>query len=65
VAKLDRAAYEECRLPDGTLEPAHPGLLADALKDAGCTNVELLGHLSSPWPNGRVCWLVDLVLSKS
>jgi hypothetical protein len=40
-------------------------VLADALKDAGCSDAELLGHLRSPGPHVRGCWAVDLVLGKS
>jgi hypothetical protein len=65
VRKLAEAAYEERRLPEGTLEPVRLPLLADALEDAGCTDAELLGHLRSPGPHVRGCWAVDLVLGKS
>jgi hypothetical protein len=40
--------------------------LADALQDAGCSNVEVLSHCRRQ-PGGHVlgCWLVDLTLGKS
>ena len=38
-------AYEERKLPEGTLDPARLATLADALAAAGCTDAELLGHL--------------------
>jgi hypothetical protein len=41
-----------------------PPLLADALKDAACTNAELLRHLRRPGPHFRGCWALDLVLAK-
>ena len=39
-------------------------ILADALEEAGCTDAELLGHLRSPGPHARGCWVVDLLLGK-
>lgn len=57
VPKLARAIYGERafdRLP----------LLADALEDAGCADVDLLGHLRGAGPHVRGCWAVDLVLGK-
>jgi hypothetical protein len=65
AVRLSQAAYEERRLPDGTLDPTRLALLADALEDAGCTDVELLGHVRGPGPHVRGCWALDLVLSKS
>ena len=62
AAQLALAAYEERRLPEGTLDPARLAVLADALEDAGCTDAALLGHLRGPGPHVRGCWAVDLVL---
>jgi hypothetical protein len=39
-------------------------ILADALEDAGCTNVEVLEHCRQPGVHTRGCWVVDLVLGK-
>jgi hypothetical protein len=39
-------------------------VLADLLEDAGCRNLEILGHLRGPGPHVRGCWVVDLLLSK-
>jgi hypothetical protein len=64
VSQLARAAYEDRRLPEGTLDPARMAVLADALEDAGCSDPELLGHMRSPGPHVRGCWAVDLVLGK-
>jgi hypothetical protein len=50
VLQLTQAAYDDRRLPEGTLNPSRLGLLADALEDAGCTDAELLGHLRGPGP---------------
>jgi hypothetical protein len=64
VRELARAAYDERRLPEGTLDPARLAVLADALEDAGCTDAELLAHLRGPGPHVRGCWAVDLILGK-
>ncbi len=39
-------------------------LLADALMDAGCADVQVIGHCRSEGPHVRGCWVVDLVLGK-
>lgn len=39
-------------------------ILADALQDAGCDDADALGHLRSPGPHAKGCWVVDLVLGK-
>src|SRR5262249_11902290 len=39
------AAYAAPPLPAGTLDPDRLAVLADALEDAGCDNVDLLSHL--------------------
>jgi hypothetical protein len=49
---------------DGTLDPDHLAILADALEDAGADNVDLLAHLRGPGPHVRGCWCVDLLLGK-
>jgi hypothetical protein len=59
---LAQAAYDERRLPAGTLDPDRLAVLADALEEAGCTDAEVLGHLRGPGPHTRGCWVVDLVL---
>jgi len=41
----------------------HP-ILADALKEAGCTNGDILAHCRGPGPHVRGCWVVDLLLGK-
>jgi len=55
VARLAQAAFEERRLPDGTLDPANLGLVADALEDAGCADADLLGQLRGPGPHVSGC----------
>jgi hypothetical protein len=40
-------------------------LLADALEDASCTDVQLLGHLHGPEPHVRGCWALDLLLARN
>jgi len=39
-------------------------ILADALEEAGCTNVDVLLHCRQPEEHVRGCWVVDLVLGK-
>jgi hypothetical protein len=39
-------------------------ILADALEEAGCTDVDLLQHCRGPGPHGRGCWVVDAILGK-
>lgn len=57
VKQLAAAIYEEKafeRLP----------ILADALEEAGCTNVDILDHCRQQSVHVRGCWLVDLLLEK-
>jgi hypothetical protein len=65
VLNLARSAYNERYLPAGTLDNAKLAALADALKEAGCNDAELLGHLRSEGPHVRGCWALDAVLGKS
>jgi hypothetical protein len=60
VFRLAQAAHETRRLPAGTLEPERLAVLADALEDAGCNDLDILGHLREPgaW-HVRGCWAVD------
>ncbi|OWK45068.1 hypothetical protein [Fimbriiglobus ruber] len=39
-------------------------ILADALEEAGVTDIALLAHCRSGGPHARGCWAVDLVLGK-
>jgi hypothetical protein len=59
---LAKAAYENRLLPCGTLDSQRLAILADALEEAGCTNVALLAHLRSPGPHTRGSFAVDAVL---
>lgn len=55
VLVVARTIYEEGtfnRLP----------ILTDALMDAGCSDDVILGHLRSPGPHIRGCWVLDLLL---
>jgi hypothetical protein len=65
VVRLAQAAYEERHLPEGTLDKTRLLILADALEEAGCTDVDILGHLRGPGPHVQSCGVVDLVLGKS
>lgn len=39
-------------------------ILADALEEAGCDNVDVLEHCRDEVPHVRGCWVVDLILGK-
>jgi hypothetical protein len=39
-------------------------ILADALEEAGCTNVDILNHCRQPGEHVRGCWVIDLLLGK-
>jgi hypothetical protein len=39
-------------------------ILADALEEAGCTDVSILEHCRGPGPHFRGCWVVDWLLGK-
>jgi hypothetical protein len=39
-------------------------ILANALEDAGCSEVDILAHCRGSGPHVRACWVVDLVLGK-
>ncbi|MBM3981739.1 MAG: hypothetical protein FJ304_15980 [Planctomycetes bacterium] len=57
VVQLARTMYES---RDFSAMP----ILADALQDAGCDNVNILDHCRGPRPHVRGCWVVDLILGK-
>jgi len=40
-------------------------IMADALEEAGCNNVEILNHCRQPEEHVRGCWVVDALLGKS
>ena len=65
VVRLAQAAYEERKMPEGTLDNGRLAVLADALEEAGCTDADVLGHLRGQGPHVRGCWAVDLCLGKS
>ncbi len=39
-------------------------ILADALEDAGCTNLDLLDHCRQPGEHLRGCWALDALLGR-
>jgi hypothetical protein len=65
VVKLAQVAYDDRRLPDGTLDQTRLAVLADALEDAGCPDADLLSHLRGPGPHVRGCAVIDALLDKS
>jgi hypothetical protein len=64
VKLLAESIYEERSLPSGRLDNNQLAVLADALEDAGCTDLSLLGHLRDPSPHYRGAWGIDLLLGK-
>ena len=62
---LAHSAYEERKLPEGTLDPARLVTLADAFAAPGCTDASLLAHLRSPGNHVRGCFAVDVVLGRN
>ena len=64
IQKLAQQAYDDRRLPEGTLDPARLAVLADAAEEAGCADVSLLVHLRSVEPHFRGCWAVDLLTGR-
>jgi hypothetical protein len=65
VLPLAQAAYEECPLPPGTLDPDRLAVLADALEESGCSEPAILEHLRSPGSHVRCCHVVALVVGRS
>jgi hypothetical protein len=58
LVKMARAIY------DGRRWVEMP-ILADALEDAGCTDVVLLDHCRTPNPHARGCHVLDALLSRN
>jgi hypothetical protein len=57
IPRLARAIYDDRAFN-------RLGILADALEDAGCTDVAILKHCRQPAEHVRGCWLVDLLLQQ-
>jgi hypothetical protein len=64
VVNLAQAAYEDRDPKTGHLDRTRMAVLADALEEAGCSEVELLGHLRGRGPHVRGCWVIDHLLGK-
>jgi hypothetical protein len=62
LGRLARAAHETL-LPEGTLDPDHTSVLADALEDAGVGG-EMVSHLREPGPHWRGCWVLDALTGR-
>jgi hypothetical protein len=65
ILKALETAYDDRKLPEGTLDPVRLAALAGLLEEAGCKDTELLRHLRSPDPHVRGCWALDDLLGKS
>jgi hypothetical protein len=64
VVRLAQVAYQERKMPEGTLDNGRLAVLADALEEAGCSDADILDHLRGPGPHVRGCWVVDQLLGK-
>jgi hypothetical protein len=64
ILKLAQAAHNDRLLPDGHLDAARLGILADALEEAGCTSPQLLEHLRQEGPHVPGCWAIDGLTSR-
>ncbi len=62
VVALAKASYENRTLPAGILERDRLVVLADALEDAGCDNLEILDHCRQQGEHVRGCWVLDSIL---
>jgi hypothetical protein len=65
VKRVAETAYQDRSLPAGRLDQSRLAILADALEEAGCADIEILNHLRSPGPHTRGCFVLDLLLGKS
>lgn len=65
VTGIASAAYVNRIMPSGELDPARLAVVADALEEAGCSELEILDHLRGPGPHTRGCFVVDAILRKS
>jgi hypothetical protein len=65
IPRLAKKACEGRSMPDGILDAAHLGVLADALEDAGCTDADILDHLRGSGPHVLGCFGLDATLGKS
>lgn len=57
VPKMVERIYHEQRWDE-------VAILADALEEAGCTDVDMLGHLRNGKQHWRGCWPIDTLLGK-
>jgi hypothetical protein len=65
VRRIAEAIYADRKMPEGTLDNARLAVLADALEESGCQDVQILGHLRWGGDHVRGCWALDLVLGKT
>ncbi len=66
VVRLAEAAYGRREMPSGHLDRQRLGMLADALEEAGCHDVALLGHLRDQHAvHVRGCHIVDRIIGKA
>lgn len=65
VLDLARAVYEQRVMPQGTFDPQKLVALAGELRDAGCEDLAVLGHLQEAGAvHVRGCWVIDRLLQR-
>jgi hypothetical protein len=67
-AGLTRSTDTVRRLAEAIREGKQFGdlpVLADALEEAGCTDLGALEHCRQPGPHGNTCWVVDRILQEN
>jgi hypothetical protein len=64
VRNLAYTIYKERDATTGRLDTSRLAVLAHALEEAGCTNIDVLQHCREDGVHVRGCWVVDLLLGK-
>jgi hypothetical protein len=64
VLNVAKAIYEERDAKSGRLDASRLAILADALEESGCTDVDLLQHCRHDGVHVRGCWAVDWILAR-
>lgn len=65
LSKVDDAVRELARTINDEQAWAALPQLADALRLAGCTDTEIIGHCRQPGKHTSQCWVIELLLASS
>ncbi len=63
IPQLVKAAHDDRKLPEGTLDPARLAVLCDALEEAGA-DAGRVEHLRGTEPHYRGCHAIDAILGR-